>query len=168
MLVGARFLRVPRGADTYVLRIIIYVGYEYWIYKYKHIWRVGLGVGVTAACFDRRWESPAGCVLALGTSSFAAWPAQGPSGSEGPGREGGGSAETVYGRPCRPWVLHGRTVGNTREVLLGTAVGQCWRWSPTTQPGASPTHLRWRMAGRGWGGGEGPPLVVTHQLSILL
>ena len=49
-----------------------------------------------------------------------------------------------------------RTVGNTWVVLLGTVVGQCRRWSPVTQPGASPTHPRGggrlvlvRGAGRG-------------------
>ena len=74
-----------------------------------------------------------------GTSSFAAWPAQGPSGSEGPGSRGAGLGRNgvITGGHV---VVSPRTVGNTWVVLLGTVVGQCRRWSPVTQPGASPTH----------------------------
>ena len=137
-----RFLRItivgrgqiPAGAagGRYVRIIIIYVGYEYWIYKYKHIWRVGLGVGVTAACFDRRWESP---------SAVAAGQALSPHGQHralpevrGPAREGRGSAEPVLLREAMSWVLHGRW------ATLGSRVAGYCRWAVPEVVTGDPTR----------------------------
>ena len=91
--------------------------------EHNLFWCVGLGVGVTAACFFRWWESPAGCVLALRQAPSPHGQHRAPPEVRGPGRQGRGSIRTGVREAMPVWVLHTGRCNRFRK-----SVGRC-RWA---------------------------------------